>query len=351
MWREESAADWALLPAEDARAFREFRETIDRRLDEYIPAGEPAALLQFPYDGNVGNHMMWVATTDYLRRRNVPLTYVAHGNNFDVETLRRAVGRGSVLFLGGVTVSRLWPRHAEIKQLVASALPHNRLISLPATMLFVDSADGEGAGELFGAHQNVTLMARDPRSEREARGVFPEHIEIVTIPDMALRLGPQPRRSPAEFDVIWLARDDIEGVGNRPPENVFVFDWPHLREIRRAYYALRASGVFSRARGNVPAIPYRRFVAPSMAQLYRLASREVLSFGNRVLDRGKVLVTDRMHPHIHAALRGQHVVLLPDKFGKNRAVFDAFTHRLTRVHWVDTPAEALALARELAKSV
>jgi len=61
MPREESAADWALLPAEDARAFREFRETIDRRLDEYIPAGEPAALLQFPYDGNVGNHMMWVA--------------------------------------------------------------------------------------------------------------------------------------------------------------------------------------------------------------------------------------------------------------------------------------------------
>jgi pyruvyl transferase EpsO len=350
MWREESAADWARLPAEDARAFHEFRETIDRRLDEYIPAGEPAALLQFPYDGNVGNHMMWVATTDYLSRRRVPLTYVAHGNNFDVPTLKRAVGRGTVLFLGGVTVSRLWPRHAEVKREVAEALPDNRLISLPATMLFVDSADGEGAGELFGAHRNVTLMARDPRSEREARGVFPSSIDITTIPDMALRLGPQPRRSGPEFDVIWLARDDLEGVGNRPPDNVFVFDWPKLDESPRAYYAMRASGVFSRARGSVPYLPYRHLLAPAMAELYRLASREVLSYGNRVLDRGRVLVTDRMHPHIHAALRGQHVVLLPDKFGKNRAVFDAFTHRLTRVHWVDKPAEALALAQELAKS-
>jgi pyruvyl transferase EpsO len=349
MRRKESAADWTHLPAEDARTFREFRDTIDQRLDEYIPAGEPAALLQFPYDGNVGNHMMWAATADYLERRGVPLAYVAHGNNFDVEMLRRTVGRGTVLFLGGVTVSRLWPRHAEVKRLVAEALPDNRLISLPATMLFVDSADGEGAGELFGAHRRVTLMARDPRSEREARGVFPAHIDVLTVPDMALRLGPQPRRSPAEFDVIWLARDDLEGVGTRPPENVFVFDWPKLLEIRRAYYALRASGVFSRARARVPVLPYRRLVAPAMAQLYRLASHEVLSFGNRVLDRGKVLVTDRMHPHIHAALRGQHVVLLPDKFGKNRAVFDGFTHRLTRVHWADTPAEALALAQELAK--
>jgi len=350
MPREESTADWGLLPAEDARAFRDFREEIDRRLDEYIPAGDPAALLQFPYDGNVGNHMMWVATTDYLRERRIPVPYVAHGDNFDTDMLRRTVGGGSVLFLGGVTISRLWPRHAEIKRLVAEALPNNRLISLPATMLFVDSADGEGAGELFGAHRNVTLMARDPRSEREARAVFPQHIGITTVPDMALRLGPQPRRGTPEFDVIWLARDDIEGVGNRPPENLFVFDWPPVRKIPRAYYALRASGVLSRTRHKVPALPYRRLVAPSMAELYRLASREVLSFGNRVLDRGKVLVTDRMHPHIHAALRGQHVVLLPDKFGKNRAVFDAFTHRLTRVHWVDAPAEALALAQELARS-
>ena len=55
------------------------------------------------------------------------------------------------------------------------------------------------------------------------------------------------------------------------------------------------------------------------------------------------------HPHILAALRGQPVVLLPDRFGKNRAVFDYTSHAYSTVHWADTPAEALERARALAK--
>ena len=54
---------------------------------------------------------------------------------------------------------------------------------------------------------------------------------------------------------------------------------------------------------------------------------------------------------VHDALRGQPVVLLPDRFGKNRAVFDYTSHAYSTVHWADTPAEALERARALAKDV
>ena len=89
-------------------------------------------------------------------------------------------------------------------------------------------------------------------------------------------------------------------------------------------------------------------INPSITRLYRQASEFALDYGNTVLDRGKVLVTDRMHPHIHAALRGQHVVLLPDKFGKNRAVYEYGTRDLGTVHFVETSAAALEKAQELA---
>jgi pyruvyl transferase EpsO len=88
-----------------------------------------------------------------------------------------------------------------------------------------------------------------------------------------------------------------------------------------------------------------------MAWLYRRASLAALRYGNVTLDQGKVLVTDRMHPHVLAALRRQHVVLLPDRFGKNRAVYDACTHKLETVHWADTTSQALAMAKELAAGV
>lgn len=329
--------------------FGNYRREIDALLDQLIPKG-PVALLQFPYDGNVGNHMMWVATTDYLASRGIPIVYAAHGNNFRLEDLAQVIGDGSILFLGGVTISRLWPRHAEVKREVAQRFPQNPLISLPATIMFADGADSEEAGKIFGAHSKVTIMARDPISCEQARRAFPAHINVLTVPDMALRLAPQPTRSAPTHDIIWLARDDLEGVGEKSPEGIHVFDWPHdLRtHVPKAYGMLRTSGIFSRLRssgvGRVVAGPLNS----PIATLYRNVAREMLAYGGRALDLGKVLVTDRLHPHVLTALRDQPSVLLPDKYGKNRAVYDYYTNKFKSVHFARNPAEALAIARTLA---
>jgi pyruvyl transferase EpsO len=42
-------------------------------------------------------------------------------------------------------------------------------------------------------------------------------------------------------------------------------------------------------------------------------------------------------------------VLLPDRFGKNRAVYEYTTSKFSSVHWADTPRQALELARALTK--
>lgn len=332
--------------------FARFRAQIDALLDVHVPARDPVALLHFPYDGNVGNHMMWVATTDYLRERNVPIAFVAHANNLDLADLARVIGNGPILFLGGVTISRLWPRHAQAKRRIAAAFPKNPLISLPATVLFADDEDREEARTIFGDHEDVTVMTRDPVSGAQARAAFPERVRVVTVPDMALRLPPQSRVSAPIHEVIWLARDDLERVDGFAPREVHVFDWPHdlRRRMPKSYAYLRASGVLSRLRSSAAGGALSRAVNPPMVQLYRSASRSILEYGNRILDTGKVLVTDRMHPHVLTALRGQHAVLLPDKFGKNRAVFDHYTRDFSTVHWADTPAQALELARTLARS-
>jgi exopolysaccharide biosynthesis predicted pyruvyltransferase EpsI len=328
--------------------FAGYRREIDALLDVHIPRA-PVALLQFPYDGNVGNHMMWVATTDYLRSRNIPIVYAAHGNNFKLQDLARVISDGSILFLGGVTISRLWPRHAEVKREVAAAFPKNPLISLPSTSLFVDEADKEQAGTIFGDHSNVTVMSRDPISCDQARRAFPSNVQVLTVPDMALRLDPQPVLQKPQHDIIWLARDDHEGVGASTPDDVFVFDWTHdlKKQIPRAYTLLRTSGVFSRVRSSAVGPWARGPLNRVIADMYRRIAVEILAYGNRTLDLGKVLVTDRLHPHVLTALRDQHAVLLPDKFGKNRAVYDHYTHKFKKVHFASNPAEALALARSL----
>lgn len=333
-----------------ANPFPALRQELDGILDAHIPRGAPVALLMFPYDGNVGNHMMWIAICDYLRERGIRVGYVAHGNNFRVRDMARAIGRGPVLFSGGVTISRLWPRHAQIKREVAAAFPHNPLISLPSTIIFIDRDDRDHAGGIFGSHRNVTVLARDPVSCANAREAFPDTVRVLTAPDLAFRLPTQPIRGQPVRDILWIARDDIEGVIGSPPSDVHVFDWPHdlSKHIPRAYITMRGSGILSRLRLSSAGRVVGPYIDASLASLYRLASHSVLSYGNHYLDTGRVLVTDRLHPHVLTALRRQPVVLLPDKFGKNRAVYDHFTSNHPLVKWASSPAEALRLARQLA---
>lgn len=328
--------------AQKAQQARAIRECLDRHIHEC----QPVALLQFPFDFNVGNHMMWVAAVDYLKQRNAPIAYTAHGYNLDVQQMIRAVGDGAILFSGGVTVSRLWPRHAEVKRIIAEACPNNRLVSLPSTMLFVDDEDRREASTIFGNHRNAVLLARDPVSAESARNVFPGNVHVETVHDSALLLPPQPRQAAPDHDVIWLAREDMESVGSSAPSDVEVFDWTDYDPA--GMRILFPGRFFSRVRKLAPTL--RSIANRQIAGSYDRFARYVLASGNRRLDTGKVLVTDRMHPHILCALRSQHSVLLPDRFGKNRAVYEYTSRNYSTVHWADTHWEALEIARTVARS-
>ena len=68
------------------------------------------------------------------------------------------------------------------------------------------------------------------------------------------------------------------------------------------------------------------------------------------MDSGRVLVTDRLHPHVLAALRRQPCVLLPDRLGKNRVFHQFYTGNVEGIVWAETPEEALSKARDLARA-
>jgi len=333
---------------EDRRHLATLREQIDAELDRIFSGQRRVAILGYPFDGNVGNHMMWVAIDRFLRARGIAISYTAHMQNTSVDDLRRAIGDDPIVFLGGVTMSRLWPDHPRLRREIARAFPDNLLVSLPSTIIWVDDADERDGADMFGDHERVIVLARSTSCAANARRVLPARVDVRAVPDSAFCLPGQIRRSAPQVPVLWQVRDDHEGVGFVPPSGIEVFDWAWLgEESRLAYVALRGSGILSRARHHGPAALTRPLSA-GIAQSYSLASRLLLRSGGMQLDRGRVLVTDRMHPHVLAALRGQQVVLLPDRFGKNRSVYDDSTHPLSTVHWADTADEALDTAMRLA---
>ena len=333
-----------LNPTDQALFARQSSE-ICAVLDRCIPANQPVAFIPFPFDGNVGNHMMWIAVNTYLKSRGIRVAYTAQPWTLNTDHLKRAIGDGTIIFLGGVSVSRLWPWHAEVKRKVAAACPSNRLVSLPSTMILIDDEDRAEASSLWEGHSDAHMLARDELSARSGGDAFPKSVSVETVHDTAFMLPPQPRNKRAvEMDVIWLARNDHEGAGFAQPEDIMVFDWPSTLEPYNPN--VLASRVCSKVRDTVPGIS--SVANRALNSAYMSVSKTMLRRGNQALDRGRVLVTDRLHPHVLAALRGQYCVMLPDLYGKNRAVWDYSSEEYSTIFWADTPEEALDLARSLA---
>lgn len=328
----------------------QLRHEVYDSLDRCIGDATRVAFLMYPMNGNVGNHMMWLALVDYVRSRGIAVAYAANRRNFRVQDLRRAVGSAPILFSGGVTMSHLWPAHVEMKRVVAREFPANRLVSLTSTIIWADSADAEAASSIFGTHDDVVVLARDPVSAANATSALGERVRVVTAPDSAFGLGAAPIGAQPTRSLLWLARDDVEQQAWADSEQPQSFDWSNdLADVcPPAHRALQMSKRLSRFRSARHTTVVRPVLDRTIVGRYVRASRHILALGHQTLDGGRVLVTDRVHAHVLAALRGQPVVLLPDKYGKNRAVFDYSTSALSCVRWADRPAEALELARGLA---
>ena len=322
----------------------ELRSETERLLDSVIPPDGDIAYVEFSISPNIGNHLMWLATMNYLRSRGRRVSYVAHHLNYRGEDLRRAIGGGPILITGGVGASGLWPAIRGVRHQVITDCPDNPIVMLPQTVTFRNQAERVESQVVINSHRNLTLLPRDRVSLEEARASYPS-ARVLLSPDLAFLLPPQRRSRPADHRVVWLARDDIEGAGLVPPQSAHRFDWAWMpaSEWRRAYLLMRASGVVSRLRDRVSGATVQGIVNPLLVRSYEQISKLMLRYGNQIADRGEVFVTDRMHGHLLALLRGQPTVLLPDAFGKNRAIYDEWSSPFPDVHWAESVEAALRL--------
>jgi pyruvyl transferase EpsO len=231
--------------------------------------------------------------------------------------------------------------------------PRARVIQLPQSIRFRRQRRVERMRTLCEGHSDLTLMVRDRPSQRFAREQL--GVEATLCPDMALALEPLQRPREPLTDIVWLARTDAESRLRRPPsqDGVERSDWRRLppgeppRGLRARHAATRGAyervGGWAQARGTAARALWR-----PLALLHPVLAAQRVAIGARVLARGRVVVTDRLHGHVLALLLGIPNVLVDNRTGKNRDLYETWTapHRDTR--WAATPEEALALARAIA---
>ena len=109
--------------------------------------------------------------------------------------------------------------------------------------------------------------------------------------------------------------------------------WPSIRELTRRIEEDPAAA---------------SELSDKLATTYDVLAAQRLERGCRILLRGGVIVTDRLHGHILSLLLGLPNVIMDNNYGKIRSVYETWTRGCPLVSWAESPSEALAIARQLA---
>ena len=302
-----------------------------------LPRGTRVALLDYPAHYNVGDSAIWLGELALLETLGVSIRYVAAVNSFDPDRLRRRLGPdGTVLIHGGGNFGDLWPWHHELRLRAGESLRDYPLIQLPQSIYFQDPEKAEHTRKVFSTHPNFTLFVRDqPSMERANELGFQGILCTDSFFAMGFLPGPPPTK-----DVVWQSRYDKEAPsksreadGDIPRE-----DWA---PERRTIHSLLL-GASRRLLGSPDGIKL---------QLYNAMARARFDRGCLLLNRGRVLVTNRLHGQLMAILMGVPHFVSDTKWGKVGDFYRTWLESYLPGLWCATEEEALARGRALARAL
>ena len=282
----------------------------------HVAPGDAYALVDFPDHANVGDSAIWLGEVTLLRAlTGRDPDYVSTWHDFDEAAFRQACPGGTLFLHGGGNLGDIWPHHQRFRETVLATIDDRPVVQLPQSIHFRSSAEADRFAMLASAHPDFTLYVRDARSLQFAQQRFACETQLA--PDSAYALGPQPRGT-ADCEVLMLLRTDDESVGYAlpAPERATIVDWLD----------------------DGPDVPSGSDPAARHAQAANRVAR-----GLRLLSRGRVLVTDRLHGHILADLLGVPHVALDNDYGKLAAYLDAWPPA-TVIARATTPGAALLVA-------
>lgn len=323
----------------------------ERVLAKALDGQGEVAFVNFPNIDNPGDSAIYVGTMRLLGRLGVDVALAVEPRAYRRNMVRKVVGEGgTILIQGGGNLGDLYRKQGQqnVRARVLRDFPKARVIQLPQTMYFQEGRWAKQFSSLCEAHENLTMMLRDDASLARAEALG---IPAIACPDLAFGMGPRERPIPADVDIAWLVREDIES--NQAEERIreSTYDWPNRvkqrageagADLARELAALRRRTTFAE---RMP----KRFELSAMrhaTRLYDSIADRRTALALELVAKGKVLVTDRLHGHLLACILGIPNVLLDNSYGKNRSVFDTWSRRYAIARFAEDMDDARSLAQD-----
>ena len=284
-------------------------------------------LLVTPEHGNLGDHAIAVAEESLFKdcflceitEKKLSRILKYYGQ---CKSLKILFGKSDILFNGGGYIGTIWPETDALLLKIIELLPDNKIVILPNTVFFSDDECGRAwlaeARKVYNSNSNITLCVREKSSYDNALQLFDNPERVNLIPDMVLSLN-KCRESQKRSDVVLCLREDRE----KTMDDALVaeiYDLAHnlFDSVKEADMCLDH---------NVP--PENR--------------SEELEKQFEIFRHAELVITDRLHGMIFAAITGTPCAVFFSKSHKVKGVYDWCLSDAEYIQSVENCVDVVAL--------
>lgn len=292
---------------------RRLSDRYDQVVSRFVVPGQPYALLDFPDHSNIGDSAIYAGEIAFFDRHagRAP-DYVC-----SLSTYRRDVGtfcpEGPLFLHGGGNFGTVWPKYQRFRHEVIERYGNRRIVQLAQSIHYDPARPGllEDSKRLIGNHPDFTLLVRDRPSLDFARAEF--DCAVILCPDAAHCLLGLPPVGLPRHAVLSLMRDDKESAHGDLVATLRrqgpIVDWGRQRRARTPLDRI-VEALLRPARPDSAMLMRRR------ERMYRRQAAYRVACGVRLLSKGRVIVSDRLHAHLMSGLMGKPHLCLDNSYGK-----------------------------------
>lgn len=242
--------------------------------------------------------------------------------------LQAIINPSDIIFIhGGGNMGSLYQTEEELHRKIVQDFPNNKIVVLPQTIYFADTPEGQAelalSARIYNHHQDLTIFARGQESYDRACHYF-QNAKVKLMAD----------------SVLSLHRDygfDRKGI------------LLCLRGDGETLLADRKQEILDVVRGVDPDVEVRTNIAEH--DISRVDRAAVVNEELQRYARRRVVVTDRLHGMIFAAVTGTPCVVLDNVSRKSGDVYESFLQDSNAIFYIGTDCSRLEEAIRQAMAV
>lgn len=263
--------------------------------------GKGAYLLLSPAHGNLGDHAIAKAAGNFLKAAGFDFLEVTLLHLQNLEKFGRLnIFDGHPIFInGGGNIGTLWPEVEDIMEAVVKSNPHSSVTILPNTCLFGDSPEEQGilarSKRAYNGHADLTIYAR----EEISYDFMKRHYGNVKLcPDLVLSMN-ECRDGVRRLGCLLCLRNDKERT---------------MSKDAATQVAALAEGLFPGKVANVDTHIGRNVQACDREAALQAKFEE--------FRKAELVITDRLHGMVFAAITGTPCIVLNSRSHKVRGCYE-----------------------------